>query len=104
MLFEVRTPPSSQVARLEAGFLLRRLQQGESLGMPQSRSMQNMGVRCHELRIKDAEQNWRGMYCTQYHSACFFPRAKIRFSFTSNSGNNGDRKRSSENNVSTNLN
>ena len=31
---EVKTPPFSQVARLEAGFLLRRLQQGESLGMP----------------------------------------------------------------------
>ena len=59
---EVKTPPFSQVARLEAGFLLRRLQQGESLGMPQSRPMPSIGVSCHELRIRDAEQNWRIVY------------------------------------------
>lgn len=29
---EVKTPPFSQRARVEAGFLLRRLQQGEVLG------------------------------------------------------------------------
>lgn len=59
---EVKTPPFSQVARLEAGFLLRRLQQGESLSMPQSRPMPSIGVSCNELRIRDAEQNWRIMY------------------------------------------
>ncbi|NET47181.1 MAG: type II toxin-antitoxin system RelE/ParE family toxin [Merismopedia sp. SIO2A8] len=59
---EVKTPPFSQVARLEAGFLLRRLQQGERLEMPHSRPMPSIGVSCHELRIRDAEQNWRIVY------------------------------------------
>ena len=34
---EVKTPPFSAEARLEAGFLLRRLQQGEKLSLPHSR-------------------------------------------------------------------
>ncbi|MEL7359160.1 MAG: type II toxin-antitoxin system RelE/ParE family toxin [Cyanobacteria bacterium J06560_6] len=59
---EIRTPPFSQSARLEAGFLLRQLQQGERLNMPQSRAMPVIGSRCHELRIRDAQQNWRIMY------------------------------------------
>ena len=59
---EIRTPPFSQSARLEAGFLLRQLQQGESLGMPHSRPMSTIGSNCHELRIRDAQQNWRIMY------------------------------------------
>jgi phage-related protein len=59
---EVKTPPFSQEARLEAGLLLRRLQQGESLGMPHSRPMPSVGVHCHELRIRDAGQNWRLIY------------------------------------------
>lgn len=59
---EIKTPPFSQIARLEAGFLLRQLQQGESLGMPQSRLMPSIGVNCHEFRIRDAEQNWRIIY------------------------------------------
>jgi hypothetical protein len=33
---EVKTPPFSAEARVEAGVLLRRLQDGESLGMPHS--------------------------------------------------------------------
>ena len=49
-------------ARLEAGFLLRRLQQGESLGMPQSRPMPVIGSRCHELRINDENTTWRVIY------------------------------------------
>jgi hypothetical protein len=34
---EVKTPPFSQEARIEAGFLLRQLQEGEILGLPHSR-------------------------------------------------------------------
>jgi hypothetical protein len=49
---EVKTPPFSQVAKLEAGFLLRQLQQAENLGMPQSRTMPSVGANCHELRIR----------------------------------------------------
>jgi phage-related protein len=59
---EVKTPPFSQPARLEAGFLLRRLQRGESLAMPQSRPMPSIGARCHELRINDADSTWRVIY------------------------------------------
>jgi len=59
---EVRTPPFSAAARLEAGWLLRRLQQGEKLGMPHSRPMPSIGTRCHELRIGDAGKTWRVVY------------------------------------------
>jgi hypothetical protein len=34
---EIKTPPFSANARLEAGQLLRRLQKGELLGMPHAR-------------------------------------------------------------------
>lgn len=59
---EVRTPPFSAAARQEAGFLLRRLQRGELLGMPHSRPMPSIGRRCHELRIGDATSSWRIVY------------------------------------------
>ena len=59
---EIRTPPFSKEARLEAGYLLRRLQRGESIGMPHSRPMPTIGARCHELRIQDAQQTWRVVY------------------------------------------
>jgi phage-related protein len=59
---EVKTAPFSKPARLEAGFLLRRLQRGESLSMPQSRPMPSIGARCHELRVNDAGNNGRVVY------------------------------------------
>jgi len=59
---EVKTPPFSPEARLEAGFLLRRLQSGESLSMPTSRPMPSVGNRCHELRIVDRDNSWRIVY------------------------------------------
>ena len=59
---QVKTPPFSRDARLEAGFLLRRLQQGEKLGLPYSRPMPSVGARCHELRIDDLENTWRIVY------------------------------------------
>jgi len=59
---EVKSPPFSKEARLEAGFLLRRLQAGESIGMPQSRPMPSIGKRCHELRIRDEDVTWRIIY------------------------------------------
>ena len=52
----------SQAARLEAGYLLRLLQQGESLGLPHSRPMPVIGARCHELRINDEAGTFRIMY------------------------------------------
>ena len=59
---EVKTPPFSQKARIEVGVLLRRLQQGESLGLPHSRPMPSIGTHCHELRVRDAQKSWRIIY------------------------------------------
>lgn len=59
---EIKTPPFSQAARLEAGYLLRKLQQGETLEMPHSRPMPSIGSRCHELRINDERTSWRIIY------------------------------------------
>ena len=58
----IKSPPFSAEARIEAGFLLRRLQRGEMLGMPHSRPMPAIGRRCHELRIIDAGATWRLVY------------------------------------------
>jgi len=51
---EVKTPPFGWEARIEAGYLLRRLQQGDSIGLPRGRPMPSVGSRCHELRVNDA--------------------------------------------------
>ena len=59
---EVRAPPFSRAARLEAGYLLRALQRGENLSLPQSRPMSSIGSRCHELRIRDEQINCRIVY------------------------------------------
>jgi len=59
---EIKTPPFSQKARIEAGFLLRLLQQGDLLEMPRSRPMPSIGKQCHELRIRDKDENWRIVY------------------------------------------
>ena len=59
---EIKTPPFSESGRLEAGFLLRRLQQGEVLSLPQSRPMPTIGGQCHELRVNDGDHAWRIMY------------------------------------------
>jgi phage-related protein len=57
------SPPLSSAARVETGFLLRKLQQGQSIGLPLSRSMPEIGKRCYELRITDLDQIWRVFYC-----------------------------------------
>ncbi len=59
---EVKTPPFTSAARLEAGYLLRLLQQGNTLTMPYSRPMPSIGTRCHELRIVDENATWRIIY------------------------------------------
>ncbi len=59
---EVRTPPLTASARVEAGVLLRRLQRGESLGLPYSRPMPALDRRCHELRIVNERATWRIVY------------------------------------------
>jgi len=59
---EIKTPPFSKAARLEAGLLLRALQKGEKLALPHSRPMPSIGRRCHELRIDDKDKTWRIFY------------------------------------------
>jgi len=59
---EVKTPPFSQQARLEAGFLLRQLQLGEMISLPHSRPLPSIGRRCHELRFVDKSATWRIIY------------------------------------------
>ncbi|MFA7237307.1 MAG: type II toxin-antitoxin system RelE/ParE family toxin [Phycisphaeraceae bacterium] len=56
---QIKTPPLSHEARLETGFLLRRLQQGESIAMPHAKHMPSIGRRCLELRVPDRDQTWR---------------------------------------------
>ena len=60
---EIKTPPFSSEARIEAGVLLRRLQRGESIRMPHSRPMPGIGKGCHELRVHDQNKTWRIIYC-----------------------------------------
>lgn len=59
---EIKTPPFTEAAKVEAGELLGRLQDGLSIGMPLSRPMPSIGARCHELRVRDEEHNWRIVY------------------------------------------
>jgi phage-related protein len=59
---EVASPPLSSTARLKIGVLLRRLQGGESLGLPESRPLPVIGPRCHELRVVDGGSSWRLVY------------------------------------------
>ena len=59
---EVKTPPLTATARLEAGYLLRLLQSGANLSMPHSRPMTTIGKSCHELRITDETKIWRIIY------------------------------------------
>jgi phage-related protein len=59
---EVKSPPFSREARIEARFLLRRVQQGVVLPMPHARPMPAVGSRCYELRIDDAGLTWRIIY------------------------------------------
>jgi phage-related protein len=59
---EIKTPPFSEEARIEAGTLLGVLQCGGALSMPQARPMPTLGTRCLELRIKDKATEWR-IFC-----------------------------------------
>ena len=61
---EVKTPPFSKEARIEAGCLLRLLQRGEMLALPKSRPMPAIGPRCPELRVNDAAATFRIIYRT----------------------------------------
>jgi len=59
---EVKTPPFTAEGRMEAGELLRALQEGQVLSMPHAEPLPTVGPRCGALRVRDAGQNWRIMY------------------------------------------
>ena len=59
---EVRTPPLTASARVEAGVLLRRLQRGESPGLPHSQPRPALDRRCYEPRIVDERATRRIVY------------------------------------------
>ena len=59
---EISTPPFSENARIEAGYLLRQLQKEKLLSLPQSTPMPSIERRCHELRINDKNLTWRIIY------------------------------------------
>jgi len=59
---EIKTPPFTREGRKEAGDLLRLLQEGEKIGMPEAEPLPIVGPRCGALRVRDGEHNWRIMY------------------------------------------
>lgn len=59
---DVKSPPFGSTARLKAGYLMRKLQLGHSLEMPDSRPMPSIGKNCHELRVNDSNKTWRIVY------------------------------------------
>ena len=46
----------------EAGFLLRMVQDGLKISLPQSRPMPDIWPRCHELKVRDENLDWRVVY------------------------------------------
>jgi phage-related protein len=62
---EIKTPPLSAEARIEAGTLLRKLQNGERLSLPHSRPIAQIAKECHELRVNDQTQTWRIVYAIE---------------------------------------
>jgi phage-related protein len=59
---EIKTPPFMEEGRKEAGYLLRLLQQGEMLGMPQAEPIPIVGPRCGAIRVRDGAHHWRIMF------------------------------------------
>jgi len=59
---EITTPPFTENARIEAGYLLRQIQKGIKLSLPQSRPMPLIGTQCYELRLNDKNLTWRIIY------------------------------------------
>jgi phage-related protein len=56
---DIKSPPFSQDARIEAGYLLRLVQKGEKLSLPHLRPIPTIGKGCCELRINDENKTWR---------------------------------------------
>lgn len=59
---EVKTPPFSAEARIEAGVLLRQLQEGVKISLPHSRPMPSIGRGCHDTESQTKTE--LGELCT----------------------------------------
>lgn len=59
---DIKSPPLSVEVRRELGFLLREIQEGETLSLPHSRPMPVIGLGVHELRANDRAGIWRLIY------------------------------------------
>lgn len=59
---QIKTPPFTDEGRKEAGDLIRLLQEGEQLGMPQAEPLPVLGPRCGAIRVRDKQHNWRIIY------------------------------------------
>jgi phage-related protein len=59
---EVTSAPLTIAGRIKMGHLLRRLQRGESLGLPESRPLPAVMPGCRELRVVDDGSSWRLVY------------------------------------------
>ena len=59
-LKEVKSFPEE--VKKELGYLIFKLQLGETLSMPHSRSMASIGKGCSELRVKDSDGIYRAFY------------------------------------------
>jgi len=61
--------------RAEILALLRRLENGEVLSMPQSRSMSSLAHGLHELRVRDSEGQVRVFYYTKIEETIYLIHA-----------------------------
>jgi phage-related protein len=58
----VKTPPFSEEARIEAGYLLGKLQQGENLSLPHSRPVPSIGGSMARAPGPRQSRDWRIVY------------------------------------------
>lgn len=58
----IKSPPFSKQAQDYAGGLIRNVQAGIPVAMPDSRPMPSIGPGCHELRVRDDKVAWRIIY------------------------------------------
>ena len=65
----------NQDTKLEIGALLMILQQGVTLGMPQSKPMKSIHTKAHELRVKDQAGAHRVIYALTLDDRILIPHA-----------------------------
>lgn len=56
---EIKSPPMSFKARIQSGYLLSELQQGEIPSAPHCKPLKTIGSHCFELRVQDKNVTWR---------------------------------------------